>query len=235
MGDYKKQADLACRISKIASAYDSLAQNSDSDVYEATLHLCLLQNLLTSCYQMWNDGYRDQGLLREEIRVTASSWGLTKVMIESRFGKPLTHGFVLEQMRHAVSHPCLWTQQTADRPRSGYRSINPVLGKITKYQFINSPDVDEKGAVKVYNKTDAEKIKGIAENCLSPMTANSLQIKNSQGGYNVWYKPNGTEKLFVRYCKVTLPVQAMQQLVSKLSCCLVQMYENDARRRPERA
>lgn len=138
---HRIQADMALRIGKIALQYSRIPLPPDQD-FTDTLHLCLLQNLLTNCHELidamaQNNG-EDLGLKVPLLQ--KADWGLDDVEIrEDSFEGNLTVEVFLTHLRNAMSHPT-GTDLDARFPSTGYSSLPDASGMIQAIGFCNSPD-----------------------------------------------------------------------------------------------
>ena len=166
MGDYLDQADFAGRIGKIAKIYQKDAETSNEEIYEATLHICLLHTLLTSC-----DEVLDRRETQKPPEVTASlpqqdtHWGLNTSMVETKFeGEPLHITSVVKHMRNAVSHPCPWKVLSQDwntnTPSTGFYCSKTKDRQIAAFVFIDSRDVDSRGIKEYEDEREAKYVLG---------------------------------------------------------------------------
>lgn len=138
---HRIQADMALRIGKIALQYSRNPLTPDQDFTE-TLHLCLLQNLLTNCKELMDAMVHNNG---EDLGLKVplsekADWGLDAVEIrEDSFEGNLTVEVLLNHLRNAMSHPT-GTDLDAKFPSSGYNSLPDAAGMIRAIGFCNSPD-----------------------------------------------------------------------------------------------
>ena len=138
---HRIQADMALRIGKIAYQYSQLDLPPEQN-FTDTLHLCLLQNLLTNCEALMAAMARENG---EDLGLKVplsemTDWGLDSVDIrDDSFESSLTVEVFLIHLRHAMSHPT-GTDIDARFPSTGYHSIPDAAGMIEAIGFCNSPD-----------------------------------------------------------------------------------------------
>ncbi len=143
MGKYYKNtygkiySDLACRLSVIAQQYDSL-QIEDKYKYESTLYICVLQTLLTQFNEIKNEvekGGNDDFDIEKVWNEDWNSWKINTTTLSSSKGDSLNIKYVLENLRHILSHPHPTSKNCS------YESINEN-DKITEYNFfrVNNGD-----------------------------------------------------------------------------------------------
>lgn len=138
---HRIQADMALRIGQIALQYSRL-NLPPRENFTDTLHLCLLQNLLTNCKELLNAMNRNGGdHLGLHVPVCEmSDWGIDGIKITRySFDAPLTVAEFLTHLRNAMSHPT-GTDLAVDYSSSGYNSIPSVSGMIEAIAFCDSPD-----------------------------------------------------------------------------------------------
>jgi hypothetical protein len=141
---HRIQADMALRIGKIALQYSTLDLPPDQD-FTDTLHLCLLQNLLTNCKELVEAMARDNG---EELGLKVplslmSDWGLgPDVVHEDSFEGTSTVEELLVHLRNAMSHPT-GTNLDARFPSTGYNSLSDSSKMIRAIGFCDSPDTKD--------------------------------------------------------------------------------------------
>lgn len=135
-------ADFAYRIGKIALQYSDL-ELSPEDKYSDTLHLCLLQSLLTNCKEL------EQAMLHENgdglgLYVPLAEkpeWGLDSLeIIQNSFEGNVTISSLIYHLRNAMSHPT-GTDLESNFPSTGYNSIKGPNRQIAAIGFCDSPDV----------------------------------------------------------------------------------------------
>ena len=134
-------ADFARRIGKIALQYGLVSKTIKED-FTVTLHLCLLQSLLTNCTELlkamdWSEA-PELGL--HVPLIDKASWGIHAAkIVENTFEGTLTVAIFLTHLRHAMSHPT-GTNVGTEFPSTGYNSIADHAGQICAIEFSNSPD-----------------------------------------------------------------------------------------------
>ena len=138
---------MALRIGEIAQQYACIPL-SPKEKFSETLHLCLLQNLLSHCNELLKAMARDggEGLGLHVPLQMKSDWGISTVMIEKySFETNLTVAEFLDHLRNSMCHPT-GTNLDTKFPSTGYNVIPddnklPVAErKITAVVFCDSPD-----------------------------------------------------------------------------------------------
>ena len=155
---HRIEADLALRIGKIARQYDAIVLPVEQK-FTDTLHLCLLQNLLTNCHELLKAMDREEG---ESLGLRAplsakSDWGLDSVEITTwDFAEEQDLATFLQHLRNAMSHPT-GTNPKAKFPSTGYNSLPNESGMIQAIAFCDSPDIRNNRPKTFPNKDLAEK------------------------------------------------------------------------------
>lgn len=139
------RAGLALNGFRLLRQYDELSEGRTPDErYEATLTLCVLQSLLTNCWEFHkslNDRQRKEQF--ESVFTTVDS--LLKdpdVRVDNQFPGELKPSDVLEHLRNALSHPALRDTKPST---TGYTTVIDPSGLVTRLRFIDSPDLNSKG------------------------------------------------------------------------------------------
>lgn len=142
------RAGFALHAWHLLTHYEQLTEeHSPADRYEATLTVCVLQSLLTNCWELWkflNDKKASRVLepLRE---YTLSMLADPEVDVTNSFpGQPDLKA-VLMHVRNAVSHPRM---KEGDPPTTGYTTVEDGTGLVSRLRFTDSPDVTSKGALR---------------------------------------------------------------------------------------
>jgi hypothetical protein len=142
------RAGFAWHAWRLLKQYDDLTRNlRPPERYEATLTVCVLQALLTNCYELYM--YLDKkspellGVLDGHVAALLAD---PEVEVVSTFpDEVLTARKVIEHIRNALSHP---TMKVTDPPTTGYTSIVDGSGELVRMRFTDSPDLGFKGRVK---------------------------------------------------------------------------------------
>lgn len=210
------QADFAHRIGKIATVYGESTKTYPSDqIYEATLHICLLQNLLTSCSELIRSMSRQErssSFFTAKFTDIPSLWGLRSSMIEvDTFHRAkTTYEDVISHLRNALSHPTS-LDLSSEFPSTGFDSIQPKSGLISTVTFVDSPDV-RNNRPKVYEqKTEAERAsrqRGFPPN---------VEVREVVNGNRAKYQLFQADEIYVRLFKIDVPVRSLKQFVLGMS------------------
>lgn len=147
------RSGFALHAWRLLKQYDALSRDlHPSQKYDATLTLCVLQSLLTNCYELYM--YLDKkspqvlGALDGHVQALLAD---PKVEVASTFpGEVLSARKLIEHIRNALSHP---TMRVTDPPTTGYTTIVDGSGQIVRMRFTDSPDLGFKGRVKERART----------------------------------------------------------------------------------
>ena len=138
--DYRRDQNLiragfALHAWRLLKHYEALTKDlSPSQRYEATLRVCVLQSLVTNCWELY------KYLGRNSSRVL----GAVDTFVESLLGEPdvpVTNTFqggdpdsktVLVHIRNALSHPRM---RETDPPTTGYTTVEDPSGFVTRTSF----------------------------------------------------------------------------------------------------
>lgn len=120
---------LAERLLTIVNQYDDLAIE-DAYKYESTLYICVIQSLLTQFHEKRNWAEREgpTDFTKEIWNEDWNFWGIRTEALSSSEKKPLTIKYVVENLRHILSHPHPESQTCS------YESTHEN-GKVNKYRF----------------------------------------------------------------------------------------------------
>ena len=244
MGEYTRDSeyqiyrDFANRLGKLAEQYKTLSRSLNSyENYGATLTISLLQPLLTIYTELRVRNSRDsfEEFDRPLLDIPAS-YGIRLSMVKTftcfdEFARKedMTFDFVLESIRHALSHPCpiLVDEQ---HQRTGYETVIGQSGFIEKFRFVQSSDINgDSGRPRNYKRDHAEKIQNKISG-LNPNHGIALQVVSTQNAANLMCKlvdANGDR--FVRKIVIEVPLDALKTLVQGLGEYLGRPIEEMAR------
>lgn len=203
-----RDADFADRIKEISVGYMAFAEFLPPDKqYEATLHLCLCQSLLTYCKENTMSSLNRRH--REVLSAGEARWGVSTDMIKNNsfVGYENTIGSIVVSLRNAVSHPTpLFLEDKYCS--TGFKTLSDERGKITSVAFVHSPDV--------YNdrprnlRSEGEACRVLNERGFPHEAAihnRMICVPNKQGDYEP----------YVRYFRMDIPIADMVMFVQKLS------------------
>lgn len=210
------QADFAHRVGRIATVYEKSTKAYPPDqVYEATLHICLLQNLLTSCSELiktMSRRERTSSFFTARFVDIPSLWGLRSSMVEiNTFHRAeTTYEDVIGHLRNALSHPTA-LNLSAEFPSTGFDSIQPKDGLISTVTFVNSPDVKENRPKMFQQRNEAERVmrlRGFPPN---------VEVRAATNGNHNKYQIFRQDDVYIRLFKIDVPVSNLKQFVLGLS------------------
>lgn len=218
--------DFANRLGKLAAQYQVLNRNlNNHENYGATLTISLLHPLLTIYTEIRNRNHRLQfDEFDRPLRDIPDSYGIRLSMVKTftccdEFARKedMTFDFVLESIRHALSHPCPILDE--QHQRTGYETVVGQSGLIEKFRFVRSSDVfGDSGRPRNYRQDEAERILGKMSG-LNPNHGITLQAVPSRptNGTPNCILVDATGERFVRKIVMEIPLDALKTLVKDLS------------------
>lgn len=139
---FKIRSDYSYRLGKILLQYDE-CNYPDITNYSSTLHISILQSLLTNCMEMFKsmkEFEQRQSTLSLKLDDLSNYWEINEdmILINTYHKKNFTLHRFFSSIRNALSHPTdiLINSKV---PSTGFTSRSEN-GKISKYIFIDSPD-----------------------------------------------------------------------------------------------
>lgn len=142
------RSGFALHAGRLLEQYAGLTRDmSPSLRHEATLSLCVLQFLLTNCWElyMYLGSRKHQRVLGAIYDFVDSLVDESDVRVASVFPdeeEGLNAKAVIVHLRNALSHP---TVRVAERPTTGYTTVQDGSGYVVRMSFTDSPDVNGKG------------------------------------------------------------------------------------------
>lgn len=139
------QAGFALNAGKLLTQYGSLAPRlPPHERYDATLAICVLQSLLTNCYELLKATEENQKVFfTETITDVPHRWGLTRsFIVKNTFREKLTLERVIEHLRNSLSHPTISETQF---PSTGYTTLRDGSGLVSAFRLTDSPWVKNGG------------------------------------------------------------------------------------------
>lgn len=139
----KIQAGFALHVGNLLKQYGALTANLDPKAtYDATLTICALQSLLTTCIELLNAMKENQkAIFASEIPDLPRLWGIKRSFItRNTFPQPLTYERLLKHLRNSLSHPT--SPERGDFPSTGYSTVPDQSGIISLIRFVDSPWID---------------------------------------------------------------------------------------------
>jgi hypothetical protein len=142
------RAGVALHAGRLLDQYAGLTRDLPPCLrHEATLTICVLQTLLTNCWEL----YKYLGR-RKHSRVLSPIYDFVDSLLQDQDVEvvsvfpgevdELQPKAVIEHLRNAVSHP---TVRNTDPATTGYTSVKDGSGYIVRMRFTDSPDLNSKG------------------------------------------------------------------------------------------
>jgi hypothetical protein len=142
------RSGFALNAGRLLEQYTGLTRDMHpSQRFEATLTLSVLQLLLTNCWELYKYlGREHDRTLRGVYEFVGTLLVEPDVEVTSVFADEEVDGLALiEHLRNAVSHP---TVRVAERPTTGYTTVEDGSGFVVRLRFTDSPDVSGKGLLR---------------------------------------------------------------------------------------
>jgi hypothetical protein len=151
------QADIAYRLGKIIVQYERMNFQFQEN-FDSTLHIATLQNVLTSCVELFNNlkelpKYNDLYSIKgKSINDNCFIELKESMIIKNTFNNIITIDWLLRCLRNSLSHPT-FIDIDSITPSTGYTTIPDGSGIIKKYLFVASPDT-KKNIAKRFDKLE---------------------------------------------------------------------------------
>ncbi len=221
MGEYFRelnnriQAGFALNTGKLLFQYRSLTANlPPTQKYEATLTICALQALLTTCTELMRAMKRNQpGFWTDPITDIPGHWGIRRSFIVSNnFPAELTYGGFITHLRNALSHPA--SPDMAPHPTTGYTTCLDGSNIIARFCFTNSPWVDRGCIHSMASSLDEEQVKKTLKSFQrNQRGASELKVENIQGKYQIYHG----NQIYLPVFVAELPLNALTDLAINLA------------------
>lgn len=151
--DYRRQenvirAGFALHAWRLLKHYEQLTEElSPAGRYEATLTLCVLQSLLTNCWELWKylNDKKASRVLETLHRYTLSMLADPEVEVTNSFSGQPDAKAVVVHIRNALSHPRM---RETDPPTTGYTTVEDSTGYLSRLRFTDSPDLNSRGGLR---------------------------------------------------------------------------------------
>jgi hypothetical protein len=213
------QADIAYRIGRIAIQYDTCSDRFPPEQkFDDTLHICLLQTLLTSCSELIRAmGNNEMKLSPFPSNFDSANklWGLENAeILQNTFRREkVTNNHIITHMRDSLSHPARLDLH-AEYISTGYTAVE-ANKMITDFVFISSPDVRRDRPKPFHTQEEAQL--QLAQGGFPKGTV-VYEIGDGEKKYQLWYKGNPYARIF----QIKVPVGGIKTLVRGLSNYLAQ-------------
>jgi hypothetical protein len=142
------RAGVALHAGRLLDQYAGLVRDVPAPLrHEATLTICVLQSLLTNCWELYKylgrrKHSRVLGPIYDFIESLLAEEEVRVLNIFPDEVEELPPKAVIEHLRNALSHP---TVRQTDPATTGYTSIKDGSGQIARIRFTDSPDLNGKG------------------------------------------------------------------------------------------
>ena len=140
----KIQSDFALRAGRLIEQYENLSAHlPDSERYEATLVLCIIQSILVNCTQLISELKKGKKTNWDSsIQDAPPFLGIRRsFVVENTFPGEVTYEKFIEHVRNALCHPTI-AEKKPNLRSTGFTTIEKGSGLIEKFSFIDSPWVD---------------------------------------------------------------------------------------------
>lgn len=213
-------ADVAYRLGIIVKQYDYHILGDDDMNFDSTMCVSFLQNLLTIYCEYWkNEKYgvpefwKEPLYNKDTLILTTNYFGIDPSMvIENNIVQENSTFNFLTHLRNSLSHPTAITANS-ETQSTGYYSIADNSGRISKYIFIDSPDVK----VNQYGKNRPKKFSNFK------LYQDFIAISHNKKHPFTYEEINGEFELRNhRVYKVCLSSRQLKMLVVNLSSLLAQ-------------
>jgi hypothetical protein len=215
------QAGFALRSGKLLAQYiQGRDELKPEECYDATLTVCVLQALLTTCSELRKtmDKHRKRDF-RTVLGDTSDRWGLCRKFISADTfpqAEAPKAGRVLDHLRNALSHPRVVVAE--DYPSTGFTTVPDGSDAISMYRFTDSPWVDKGKLFRKACSDDRAKVDALLEQFQGAYGSRDLEVRPVDGVFRI-YRGDGK---YVPVFVLELPLEAMTGLALKLSNYLAQ-------------
>jgi hypothetical protein len=203
--DCQIRSDIAFRLGMIIMQYEKSIGSNDIKNFNSTLHISVLQTLLTNCLEILreikfiNEKYDFFDI--ETPLIDENFYGIkNKSIISNSIYDTVTLHKVLISLRNALSHPTS-INIMSEFPSTGYTTVKDGSNIISEYIFVDSPDV---------KNNRAKYFKNIDE-----LESHKRMKKGTVYDYN-------SLKIVPRVFKIKLDVNELKTLTLNLSIVLAQ-------------
>jgi hypothetical protein len=137
---FRTHARLALHAGRLLEQYFKLCvEKPESERYDATLTLCVLQALLTNYKELIAQIIENRPeWFSDEIVDIPSRWGIRKsYVVEYTFPYKLNYAKLVSHLRDAVSHPT--ASHSLSTATTGYSVLKSRQGIIEGFRFVHAP------------------------------------------------------------------------------------------------
>ena len=227
MGEYFRepgnriQAGFALHAGRLLAQYCSLTATLRSqEKYDATLAVCVLQSLLTSCTELLSAMRASQKpFFSEVITDVPHRWGLTRSFItQDTFPTDVTLERVLEHMRNALSHPT--SSESTQHVSTGFTTSNDASGLVSAFRFTDSPWISRGDIYWGASSKKQEKVQKTIQDFERRYNLNGFLALRREPDGTFGVEHNGTT--FLPVFVIQLPLPALIDLAKCLANYLAQ-------------
>lgn len=142
------RAGVALHMGRLLAQYEGLTRDMPPGLrHEATLTICVLQSLLTNCWELYRylgsrKHSRMLGPIYDFVDSLLDEEDVEVVSVFPDEEQPMKPRVLIEHLRNAMSHP---TVIHTDPETTGYTSVKDGSGYIARIRFTDSPDVNARG------------------------------------------------------------------------------------------
>ena len=142
------RAGVALHAGRLLDQYAGLTRDVPPSLrHEATLTICVLQSLLTNCWELYmylgsRKHSRVLGPIYEFVDALLDEEDVEVVTVFPDEVEELKPKALIEHLRNALSHP---TVRETSPSTTGYTSVKDGSGYIVRMRFTDSPDLNGKG------------------------------------------------------------------------------------------
>lgn len=181
----KISAGFALNSGKLLGQYLERAQQlSPNERYDATITICVLQALLTSCAELLQSLTRiRKGPWSEPLLDIPHQWGLDRrFVVKNTFPGLLTYERFVEHLRNALCHPTS-PDKSPGLPSTGYSTIPQSSGMVGAFRFIDSPWIDRGAFYSSYKNKKRKSVDTALEKFAKRYPENDLGVSSDERGY----------------------------------------------------
>jgi hypothetical protein len=218
------RAGFAVHAGKLLEQYTRLSEGVPaSERYDATLAICILQSLLTNCWELIEAMRKHQkGIWSERVRDIPSSFGISPSCVKrntfSSDPLELSYSEFIGHMRNAFSHPT-YPEKPPKEPSTGYTTVLDGKGIISKFRFVDSDWVCRGEIMSKCCNNDADKVRKTAQHFNSKYQCGKLDVKqNSRGKYQIFRG----DDLYLPVFEAELSIEALTNFAVQLANHLAQ-------------
>lgn len=223
------QAGFALNAGKLLTQYSAYSESlGPKERYDATLTVCMLQALLTNCWQLIEAMKQNQKpLWLETVTDVPGLFGIRRSYVkENTFSldHTLTYSEFVEHLRNALSHPT-HPEKSPNLPSTGYTTLPDKTGIICRFRLIDSPWID-RGKMQSGYTGNEDKVNKAAERFRKKQNypCGTLDVrKNTSGGYEIFRE----NKPYIPIFEAEIPLDALKTLAMELANYLAQPTRED--------